>query len=1694
VDKSPAKNQRMKFLFPRARTRRLFLTLLMGLFIFSTTVFAADTAKDLLQGLVTTDDTDLEQECAGLSETFAGALGCSQTSQVIDFTEYEGSFEAPSSEGYDEALTQNTSARGFIQTIVNFALSFLALISVVVVIYGGLMYALSRGDEEMTSKGKKSITYASVGIIIIMGSFAFVNTLFQAGGGSTDSGLASGNNGETITDAGADFNVDAVLGNIEDITQEYIAIYQRFIAVQADVEYMRSLDLPFAVSTSTDTTGFENIFQGIAWTQTDEDLFIDQSWINDFVNEYRSESQDIQNRVETLSVTYEQAQELYNYLRSGLGNGDIEADTEPSTSQTLSSKESFLNQIIPSAQADFTDDLLDLFIQQYTAGSCATRIDGDSSSYSIEYVDEEGLFQGTRFNTSGNDDTYTFTLNIIDETVCDHLDDIEEANALDYKKDVEALIVQFSELEELFDTDEINSAGSQLGDVQGLIKAVVDPNPERVTCQDQEYGGTLGLAQCRIGANTVNDVITSMSNLYASVENIDFVAVRLSASETRGNAPFIINVDVLGSTDPAGETIQDDQIEWDPFGNGVFLSFYSENAYGNAGDLIGEANLLNIGDTTTIRFDEEGTYKVRVRISSQDDDIAAGVATLTIIVEAPKSKMVLTAESDNDAQPTVLADYSLSTVPFRIDRDNFKVTESEAEDGIFFDASDTTDGEGNPDGIVFFEWDFGDGEALSGTRSEAENADHPYGASGTYNASLTITDATGVEDRKYFNVIVGSPAARIVQTPYIGEVGTEFYFDGSLSSADVGTIVDYSWSADSEVDLSSNDDPDTTGIADEPGIFDIRLTVTDSNGDSDSISATIVVESQTPVPYFEWEIPSSYQPATVNFDASDSYDPDEEDDLEFTWDFDGEEDEDYIILAGDDDEELVTVQYLRVNTYKVELTVCDDHNSDLQKCATIIKNVEIDSILDVNMEVEGENARHLDENSEAEVEFIGYTEVGNSFRFDFGDGETAFTDTITSGQTVVSHIYKEAGVYYVTGTALDIEGDENSITRRVYIGTGDEPIPVLDLSISGVDIGSAEPFIGDITKTWNFDATESLNLDGNPDNLRYSWNFGDGTVSSLKSVTHRFDENTTYTVTLTVSDSDNPSITSSTSVQILIRGLDPEIRGMTATPVDSTLITPTKVNLSVDAVDEDGSINYVKFWYVDADNSAQEQSVIISQTTSATLTINTSGEEGEERDVIFYSEVVDDDGNSVFSFDELSSNPTLTVTNGENDNPIASFTVDRTSVFVGEDIVFSSQSYDPDGEIISYEWDIEGNGYFDNDAIETGSYEYAYTQVHSTGIDVGLRVTDSAGATATSTLTIYVDALSSAPIAKFLTDIEGTSVTIRENSDIDTENSAAFQGFYCDANLGSDSDGDGSGDNDIDYVLTEQGGSFTHEYGDLGTYSVTCTVTDNTGQTDTVTQTLSVIETNPPVASFNYFVDDKTVKFENLTSFDADSGVLVRSYTWDFDVDSLSDESSSRENPDFIYDDYGNYEVLLYVEDSFGKTDSFTSIIEVPSPIEPLTANISSVPTANNISQILLSGTQADITFFYSADGGSENFTYEFDKNIFFDTEGDGIRENDVDYSDSNQGSWKTTFYESYGDIVVKLTVTDDETGEKDVATIQVIFQGNLGGANLFSASPSEMALLTLSAILIAVLGASLFFRLNFVPIKNKNKVRKSRT
>jgi len=148
------------------------------------------------------------------------------------------------------------------------------------------------------------------------------------------------------------------------------------------------------------------------------------------------------------------------------------------------------------------------------------------------------------------------------------------------------------------------------------------------------------------------------------------------------------------------------------------------------------------------------------------------------------------------------------------------------------------------------------------------------------------------------------------------------------------------------------------------------------------------------------------------------------------------------------------------------------------------------------------------------------------FTWDFGDG------TLVSGDSV-THAYADDGSYTVTLTIDDGDGGTSSQSDTVSI---DNVAPVID-AMTGPPTGPEGSAL-----QWNVQAFDA----GTADVLAYSWDWGDGSPSSLgSSPTHSYADEGQYTVSVVVADDDGASVSSTRSIEIL-----------NVAPVVSTITAP----------------------------------------------------------------------------------------------------------------------------------------------------------------------------------------------------------------------------------------------------------------------------------------------------------------------------------------------------------------------------------------------------------------------------------------------------------------------------------------------------------------------------------------------------------
>lgn len=71
---------------------------------------------------------------------------------------------------------------GLISNVISLLFGLVAIVAVILIIYGGARFVLSGGDEKQVEGARKTITYAIIGLVVVLLSFAIVNLIgFIAG-------------------------------------------------------------------------------------------------------------------------------------------------------------------------------------------------------------------------------------------------------------------------------------------------------------------------------------------------------------------------------------------------------------------------------------------------------------------------------------------------------------------------------------------------------------------------------------------------------------------------------------------------------------------------------------------------------------------------------------------------------------------------------------------------------------------------------------------------------------------------------------------------------------------------------------------------------------------------------------------------------------------------------------------------------------------------------------------------------------------------------------------------------------------------------------------------------------------------------------------------------------------------------------------------------------------------------------------------------------------------------------------------------------------------------------------------------------------------------------------------------------------------------------------------------------------------
>ncbi len=904
------------------------------------------------------------------------------------------------------------------------------------------------------------------------------------------------------------------------------------------------------------------------------------------------------------------------------------------------------------------------------------------------------------------------------------------------------------------------------------------------------------------------------------------------------------------------------------------------------------------------------------------------------------------------------------------------ITINELETINFF--IDAYDPDGNP---LEYSWNL-DGIEVSTTDSYDFTTD--YNSAGTYVVTLDVTD-NFVSDNTLsylWNITVNDVDQPIVVNSILPAPGSYTInetesINFSIDAYDPdGNPLEYSWKLDgTEVSIISTYDYITD--YNSAGEHIITLDVTDNFGTDNTLSYLWDV---TVIDIDQNIIVNDIQPApgdvtineaeTINF-FIDAYDPDGNT-LEYSWKLDGTE-------VSTTDSYDFTTDYNSAGTYVVTLDVTDNFGTD----NTLFYLWDV-TVLDVDQPIVVNNIQPTPGNviiNEMEtINFLidAYDPDGNPLEYSW---EVDGVEVSTTDSYNFTTDYNSAGAYYVSLGVTD-----NYTDNIIYFGWN---VTVLDVD-QPIVVTELLPAPGSIT----IDELESISFsidaydpDGNP--LEYSWKLEGVEVSTVDYYVYISDYNSAglHIVELDVTDNFVADNTLTFQWDVTVNDVDQLIVVNNIQPVPGNVIINEMetINFFIDAYDPDGNpLEYS--WKVDGTEVSTVSSYDFTTDYSSagiyvvTLDVTDNFVSDNTLSYLWDVEVLDVDQPIIVN--DIIPDPGNLI------------------IIEGETINFSIDAYDPDGNPLEYNWELDGVV-----VSNTSAYDFI-TNMNSAGYYVlTLFVTDNYSDSILE-FTWFITVLDSSAniVVTSIVPAPGL-VTLYELDEIN---------FVIDAYTMNGDDLFYNWELDGNEVSITNSYLFTTDYNSAGEYELTLEISD-TLLVDTIlnfTWDITVLESDQGIvvneilpAPGNLTIDENDVINFSIDAYDPDGNPLE--YSWKVDGEELSILSTF----DFITDftSAGEYLITLDVTDNFSDNSLYyewnVTVDDVDQPI--VVENIQPTPGEISFNE------GETLSFFidaYDPDGNDLEYSWKLDGTEVSTT-------SNYDFS---------TDYNSAGLYIVTLDVTDN--------------------------------------------------------------------
>lgn len=367
--------------------------------------------------------------------------------------------------------------------------------------------------------------------------------------------------------------------------------------------------------------------------------------------------------------------------------------------------------------------------------------------------------------------------------------------------------------------------------------------------------------------------------------------------------------------------------------------------------------------------------------------------------------------------------------------------------------------------------------------------------------------------------------------------------------------------------------------------------------------------------------------------------------------------------------------------------------------------------------------------------------------------------------------------------------------------------------------------------------------------------------------------------------------------------------------------------------------------------------------------------------------------------------------------PTASFTMDNPTPLSQVPVHFdASGSNDSDGQVVRYQWDLDGDGVYERDTGGVPSLDAAFPT--SGTRTVHLKVTDDNGAVGIDSVDVTVS--NRKPVAAAAVQnppaIVGAITTVDGSLSSDSDGVVKKYEWDLDNNPAT-----GPGGFEVDGGMSP---TTAYTIAASGNYTVRLRVTDNSNETDTTT--LNFVATKAPIAVMGASASEvrpgTPVTFDPAGSADQDATGSIVSWKFDFGDGSPAVTNSDGSPVTHTFTAFGDFTVTLTVTDDQGAKSVKTVVVHVVNKPPVATVAISPQPAKT--------GDQITFSAAGSSDPDGQVVRYEWD------LDGNGTYE-----VDTSGVSHTSRTYPNRVRATVRVRVTDND-GTTAVATAPLAVDG----------------------------------------------------